>query len=311
VRATHGAALLMLALATLPATNEARADEPAAGKSEEASQRFKSGVTFYKDKDFAAALVEFKRAYELLPNYNVLYNLGQTARELKDYAAAVKAFEQYLRDGGSKISVARHKEVAAAVEGLRRKVGTLHVVSPVDGAEIAVDDVLVGAAPLEPVLANAGRRKVSARLTGYAPAQQVVEVAATEETTVRLDLVKLDAGPPKVDPAAPPKRPPPLVVWVTLSATAACALAAGVTGGLAVSAHGTLKDALATFPGNPQAITDAQGRTRTFAVTTDVLIGVTVAGAVATTALFLLAPRVAEKVTVGVSPKGVAVGGVF
>ena len=61
----------------------ARADDPkkdappVASKSDEASQHFRSGVAFYKDHDFAAALVEFKRAYELVPNYGVLYNLGQ------------------------------------------------------------------------------------------------------------------------------------------------------------------------------------------------------------------------------------------
>src|SRR5262249_38985743 len=123
VRTTTGTVLLSLALAVLSAPREVRAGDekpPAAtDKANEASQHFKSGVAFYKDKDFPAALVEFKRAYELLPNYSVLYNLGQTARELKDYAAALTAFERYLREGGAKIPPPRRKEVTAAVEDLR------------------------------------------------------------------------------------------------------------------------------------------------------------------------------------------------
>jgi hypothetical protein len=318
VRTTTGTVLLSLALAALPATNEARADggknEPqvAAGKSEEASQRFKSGVAFYKDKDFPAALVEFKRAYELLPNYNVLFNLGQTARELKDYAAALTAFEQYLRDGGAKISAARRKEVAAAIDELRQKVGKIKVVTSVNGAEIVVDDVLVGVSPLaDPVMVNAGRRKLSARSSGYTPAQRMVDVAGTEETTVSLDLTKIDASPPKVERPVHLKKGPPLAAWVMLSATGACALAAGVTGGLAVSARSGLKDALATFPGDAKAITAAQGRTRNFAITTDVLSAVTVGGAVTTAILFVVAPRVSGKATVAVSPTGIAVRSVF
>ena len=110
----------------------ARADDDAkkvaAPPSEEASQRFRSGVAFYKDKDFAAALVEFKRAYELVPNYSVLYNLGQTGRELKDYAAALEAFEQYLDEGGARVAPARHKEVAAAIV----EEGEVHVSEALD-----------------------------------------------------------------------------------------------------------------------------------------------------------------------------------
>ena len=88
------ALLALLSVVALLAGPPARADQRRRprrprSKSDEASQRFRSGVRFYKDHDFAAALVEFKQAYDLVPNYIVLYNLGQTARELKDYAAAL------------------------------------------------------------------------------------------------------------------------------------------------------------------------------------------------------------------------------
>ncbi len=283
------------------------------GSPEDASQRFKAGVAFYKDKDFAAALVEFKRAYELLPNYNVLYNLGQTARELKDYAAALTAFERYLREGGAKIPPARRKEVSLAIDELRRKVGKLKVSVSVDGAEIVVDDVRVGVSPLaEPVVVNAGRRKLEASRAGYVPAQRIVDVASTEETSVSLDLAKIGASPPKAEPVPPPAaKVPPLVGWGVLAGTGAFVVAAGVTGGLALSAHGSLKTALATFPGDAATITAAQGKTRTFSVATDALGGIAVAGAVTTAVLFLVVPRLSVQTTVVVSPVGVVVGHTF
>ena len=60
---------------------------------EEGRKHFQAGVQFYKENDFRAALIEFKRAYELAPNFKVLYNLGQTSLELQDYASALRSFE--------------------------------------------------------------------------------------------------------------------------------------------------------------------------------------------------------------------------
>ena len=44
-------------------------------------------------------LAEFMRAYELLPNYRVLYNIGQVQLERHDYVAALHAFDDYLEQG--------------------------------------------------------------------------------------------------------------------------------------------------------------------------------------------------------------------
>ena len=215
--------LLALSLAALPAVNAARADDAkgsataasASGSaSDEASKRFRSGVAFFKSKDFSAAMVEFKRAYELVPNYSVLYNLGQTARELKDYALALTAYERYLREGDTKIQAARRKEVTTAIEELRGKVGKIKVVTNVSGAEIAVDDITVGASPLpESVVVNIGRRKVSATPRGYAPAQRVLDVAGQEEATATLELTKIGAAvPSQTTPSPAPTRPSPSVL---------------------------------------------------------------------------------------------------
>jgi PEGA domain-containing protein len=327
VKTTIARALCTLPLAALLASiapRAARADDDkkvaAPAASDEASQRFRSGVSFYKDKDYAAALVEFKRAYELVPNFTVLFNLGQTARELKDYAAALKAFEQYLDEGGAKIPAPRHKEVSASIDELRRKVGTLKIVTSVDGAEIVLDEVPIGVSPLAAaVVVNVGRHKLSATSNGFTPTQRVVEVAGMTETPVSLDLTKIEAAPVKIvepPPKDPPKLGTPTVVWVLLATTGATAVAAGVTGGLALSSRGGLKDALATFPGDPAAITTAQGKTRTLAVVTDVLGGIALAEAITTVVLFAVAPRTAaspekSKVTVDVSPKGISLRGVF
>lgn len=321
-------ALPLLALITTLAPTEARAGDdgnkpmaqPPPPPSEEASARFRSGVAFFKDKDFAAAQVEFKRAYELVPNYSVLFNLGQTARELKDYASALTAFEKYLEEGGAKIPAPRRKDVTAYVEELGRKVGRVKIVASVDGAELAIDDVAVGVSPLAAsVVVNVGRHKLSAALSGYTPAQRVVDVAGMTETPVNLELAKIETSVPVVgEPIreTPQKLGTPTVVWAMLGTTAALGVGAGVTGGLAVSSRGALKDALGTFPGNPANITAAQGKTRTLAITTDILGGITVAAGITTVVLFVLAPKTAVKaekapVSLDVSLTGIGLHGAF
>ena len=133
-----------------------------AQKTDEARSRFGRGVELFKENDYRAALIEFKRAYELAPNYKVLYNLGQTSLELQDYASALKTFEQYLREGGKDVPSKRKAEVEAELGKLRTRVAKITVEVNVEGAEVSIDDIVVGRTPLtEPLTVSAGRRKIS------------------------------------------------------------------------------------------------------------------------------------------------------
>ena len=49
---------------------------PTKAQQQEAATRFKKGLDLFKDGDYQASLIEFRRANELAPNYNVLYNIG-------------------------------------------------------------------------------------------------------------------------------------------------------------------------------------------------------------------------------------------
>ena len=309
----------------LCAIGAAAAPLPAYGQqgSDEASQRFRAGVAFYKSKDYPAALVEFKRAYELAPNYRVLYNLGQTSQQLNFYADALTAFQQYLAEGGKEIDAARKISVESAIVELKTKVGTITVETNAEHAEILIDDLPAGITPLEkPLIVNAGRRKFSATAKGYLPVTRVVEVAGSDSATVKLELTKIEKDPPPPDredpkPKPPPERTIPVSAWVMLGATGAAGVVTGVMGGLALSARGELDDALGTLPGNKTAIEDAQTKTQTFAIATDVFIGVTAAAAVTTVVLFVVdfgssdASAEAPAAALRVTPGGLVLGGTF
>lgn len=259
----------------------------AQGAENDAGAHFERGVSFFKDKNFTAAMVEFKRAYEIDPNWVVLYNIGWTARELQHYSEALDALERFLQEGGAQVEADQKKQVDAWVAELKQKVGTFTFKTNVDGVEVAVDDVVVGVTPLpKGVTVDAGRRKISVSKGGYAPITRFVDIAGTETKTVQLDLVSLTAEGPGPGPTGPQEIEHTPWPWVGLGVTAAFGIATGVVGGLAFSKKAAFDDALTVFPTDPETIDDARSEARTFATTADVLGGLTAGFAVLTVIAF-------------------------
>jgi len=318
--------LLILALVLSLPTNAAAQERGGKARMEEATSRFQRGKELYEESDYAAALTEFKRAYELVPNYKLLYNIGQVSFQLQDYASALRSFSRYLQEGQGEISANRREEVQRDVDKLRTRVATLRVSTSKPGAEISVDDVAVGRTPLsEPLLVNAGRRRIAATLSGYASVTKVVEVAGQETLRVSLELSSSDAAvstppppvtAPSVSVTAPaPKPPERLAPWIPWTVTGGLLVATAVTGVLAGGASSDLKVQLARYPGVRKDIDAASSKTRALALTTDVLGGLTLAAAGVSTVLMLNSAeppkRASGRLDVGIGPGGLAVAGTF
>lgn len=295
MRSRSSVALLLLLATVAPAA--ALAQPAPAQSQEDPGAHFERGVSFFRNGDYVAAMVEFERAYKLDPKPQVLYNIGQTSRELRDYARSLKSFERYLAESPD-VSADRRKQVEAFVDELRGKVARLTVVVDVAGAEVTVDDALVGRTPLaEPLVVNAGRRKIDVKRAGYAPVTRFVEIAGTSNDKLELTLDPLaapapaPAPPPKIDVVAPPStKPEPASPgvgrWIGLGVTGVLGIATGVFGGLALKNGSDFDDALAEVPTSASTIDDARSEARTFAITADVLGGATIAAGITTIILF-------------------------
>jgi hypothetical protein len=195
------------------------------------------------------------------------------------------------------------------------------------GAEILVDGVSVGKAPIaEPVMVNAGRRKVEASLAGSGTATKVVEVAGEDTASVSLDLkttedVILDGGSGGRQPDDAGASKGGRVPWIPWAITGGLAVGAGVVGGLALSASSDLRTKLDTFGASRTDIDAARGKTRTLALTTDVLLGLTGAMAVTSVVVTVVSLRSSSadttqkadgpSVRVGVGPGTVSFSGSF
>ncbi len=317
-------------LASAPLVTRPAFAAPTPEQIEEGRGHFNRGVEYYKENDFRNALVEFKRAYDIAPNWKVLYNLGYTSLELQDYAAALRYFERYLGDGGADVPADKKTKVQGELDKLQKRVARITVDVNVEGAEVLVDDVSIGKSPLtEPVLVSAGRRKIVVN-KGGATQTRVIDVAGGDTTKVSIELEQAKGptgsggGGLVVPPGGQTTEPssgggPSTGFWVSLGVTGALGVGTVVTGVLALSAKSKFDDTIAKVGVTPTDVDDARTKTRTLALVTDILGGATLAGAIVTVIVGLTtsgksAPKkdaAPPPVSFSVSPFGASVSGSF
>ncbi len=310
---------------------DAKKPEPTKAQKDEASERFKKGVALHAEGNLDAALIEFNRAYDLAPNYRVLYNIGVVYRDMKDYAASLSTFEKYLVEGGKQIDAKRRTEVEKEIATLKKLVSSVKVTVSVDGAKVYVDEKEVGTSPLDkPLVVNAGKRKISATKDGMLPASKSLDVAGGDTLEVELKLAEVEEVKPVVAPAPPPPAPPPppptpskftTLSWVGLGVAAGFAIGAGVTGAMAMGASKDLESERFVGDTPNGSAADQQSKVKTLALVTDVLIGAAIVTAGITIGLTLSRdpkpepqtgklPRVTD-LKVGVGLGSISLGGAF
>ena len=266
---------------------ESAAGESAAGASaaalasanvEKARQHFQRGIDSYRDGDLATALIEFKRAYSTAPNFRLLYNLGQVSADLRDYPAAERYLNQYLEQSRNSLDESRKLAVQEELAKVRARIAHVHLTSNVDGAEVLVDDVLVGRTPLQaPLYVSTGRRRITGRAPGHAPVTQIVDAAGGEDVPVTLHLQPIPSAQLAERPAPVPPvyrrggTRKPLLFGLALGAGL---LAAGgaIFGYLAEADAVEYREALQRKT-SASELKDLADGAKTYALVTDFLIG--------------------------------------
>jgi hypothetical protein len=277
-------------------TKETRADDAAA-------EHFERGVTLFKEQAYRAAVVEFQRAYDLAPDYRLLYNLGRAKQQLQDYLGAAENYEAYLVQGGSEIALERRTQVEETLASLSNRVARLNVTVNRPGAEVFLDDVKVGVAPLDSLLrTNVGSHRVSARAEDGSTGAQIVDVAGGDIAEVNIKLaepLRAVASRGSELPESAPRRPWTLKRKLALTGIVigGSMLAASIaTGVLALHDQSRLHDQVDTLGVSQSAVAKQRDKVDTLSLTTDVLIGAGAACAVLGTVLWLASKdRVEQK----------------
>src|SRR4051794_36928765 len=278
----------------------------------DAAKHFQRGVDLYNDGDFRGALVEFKKAYSVWPRANVLYDIGQTEYQLLDYASALRTMERYLAETGA--NAPHRQEVESSVEVLRGRVGRVILTSD-PGCDVTIDDQPAGTTPLDgPVLVSVGPRKVAVTCAGPRAASKRVEISAGE--TLRVELrppaapiaaVRAAMNQPAHDdkPANPAKSF--ITGWIVSGVLVAGTIAMGTTTLVEQSKLAGLRN---SFPANKNDIDHQATLTTGLAITSDILGAASIAAVGVSTYLPIKYERT-KHIKVGLTARGVQVGGTF
>ena len=287
---------------------------------EEARRRFDRGLKLYGEGDYGLALIEFERAYELVANYRVLYNIGQVGIQLRRYARAREALEQYLARGQGEVDGTRLLEVQADIEMLKSRTAKLMVTTNVGKARVFLDGEVLGNVPLaSSVLVDAGNHIVKVEAPGYQGSEKAVTLAGGDEKTVLMSLevvrpartvekqtiVVHDGGAGQTDTWK----------WVGWGTTGLLAAGAVTTGIFGLNAASELEDLINTAGVSHEELESSKSRARRMFVASDILA----AGALAAAGVSLYLtiggdepPQQAEgKVAIVVAPNGVKVHSTF
>lgn len=291
----------------------------------EASSHFRRAVDLFQDGLFRPALVELKRAYEIAPNYRVLYNIGQAHMALGEFVEAIQAYEEFLKQGGSEIDAARRSELQGQLEQLRRNTALVAIRVSEPGAMVSVDGKEVGKAPLaDNVVLSVGQHRISALAEDGSSASEEMNVAGGDFREVTLTLVAAAAAAgPVLEAESVPEKPPMAArkKWAIGLLGSAGALAV-VGGGLALSARSANDDyqkALNTEPGDPDAIQSAHDQLSRRALAADVMFGAALAVGVTGVVLMFVKGRTQAdqasakrvQIRVGFTPRALVAQGRF
>lgn len=326
------------ALAESGAPNAASAatnSEPAEASPEakkKAMGHFETGLKLYEDGEFSLALIEFERAYSYIPDFRVLYNIGQVSIQLGRYARAAQALKQYLDQGSASIALTRVQSVQADLAMLEGRTAHLRVECNVPGAEVLLDDVRIATTPFEaPLLVDAGEHRLTVQHPGYLPRNERLVLAGRDDHGLRIELVPVTPSASQVKPVPAVVAVPPLVqtpgespmltrtklLYIGAGSTGLLAAGWAVTGYLGISAAGELNDEL-KHPSTESRLSSLRGKAQALLLTSDIL-GACALGAGATTLYFALTSSKSEpirskganRLELGFAPSAVLLHGTF
>jgi hypothetical protein len=179
------------ATATRPFASESVTDGPNDQTRQQARGRFEIGMKLYEEGDYSLALLEFERAHSLVPEYRVLYNIGQVNIQLGRYARAVTKLRQYLAQGGDLIPMDRKASVLSDLDMLAARTATILVTVNVTGAEIVLDNDIVATSPMqEPALIDAGEHRLTIRKPSYQAQTRPIALVGRDQASIEFRLTE-------------------------------------------------------------------------------------------------------------------------
>jgi hypothetical protein len=270
-------------MAGLLAAQEAIAQKGGDDKdASEASRAFAKASQLFKERKFVNAVAAFELAYRLRPHFMVQCSIARCYQNMNDMLKAAEHYQRCLDEGAKETAMA--KRVQASLKSVKAQITWIDVQSPGKGGTIYVGGKARGEAPRK-IGINPGTHVIEVRRPGAETASSTIKTLGGEER--ELVLVPLDLKPTGEE--LPDKQPQPedeppgrrrlsqVWFWTGVGVTAALAIVTTVMGVQTLNARTDYND----NPTQEGADTFDQRR-----LLTNVFLGLTVAAAGGTTALY-------------------------
>lgn len=248
-----------------------------------ARQLYATAQALFDSGQYAQAEANFRAAYEAVPNPVVLRAIAAAQERQGNVVQAAQTLQQYLNDSPQATDRA---EVERHIQELTGRPATMTVASTPPGAQILIDDQVVGTTPAELPVA-AGEHTIELRLAGYSTVRQTF--TAQSATRARLD-VPLTPGTGTLGETGGDgqaasggggggSEEPTAEVWAMAGVAAAGLISGTVFGFLALSEQ-------SNFDAMPTNATADRGEL--FALIADISFGVAIAGAATAIILYIV-----------------------
>jgi hypothetical protein len=199
---------------------------------DKARELYEDGLVSYKKSKWLEARASFLAAWSLNKHWQIAGNLADCEFELGKFRDAAEHAAYYL----DKSPADRHPRAEELLNKVKARIVALTVTVDPPGADVLIDDVLVGRAPLPASLfVDPGARKVTARLAGRPDVVKTLNAAAGTSELVKLTF------PLESNAFPPPGRGPSKVILASGTALAGVALGTGVV--LTILSAGKASDA--------------------------------------------------------------------
>lgn len=167
----------------------------------DAQQLFFDGQAATKQKQWDRARTFFQGAWRIQQHWKIAVSLGRAELKVGRMRDAAEHLAFFLREvPAGVLTPADRAQVDEMLAQARATVGAVKVTGAPEGAEVALDGVVVGKAPLEGELfVEPGPHRVEARRSGYVDGGGAVAAVAGREAGVDLRMVRV----PVVKPLAP------------------------------------------------------------------------------------------------------------
>jgi len=282
------AATLMICTALgLTLAAAAAAQDDAEDVKEKAKEHFLKGKALVEEGAPEKAVVELRKSYELHPVPIVLYNIAISYDQMHKYADAVRYYGLYL-ESEAQISQEDRVVILGRVEELKKFLGGLSLTVDVEGADVLIDNSLVGQTPLDPVVVETGEHDLTVRKKGYPDIKEKITIISGEVAELSLSFGEAGKGEEGPEGGKEPVKKKkerkklgktPFIVMAAL--TGASALVMAITGGVALKKDGEVAD----MYDNTHEWRDVADERDRLAWGTNAMIGVTAACAAATLVL--------------------------